>query len=152
MHRHGIRPRIAVTNGIKAWGQVQRFLCQRCKKSFTLLTEFLLPFKHYVVTEIEGALHHIFQGGELSKAPSGASESTLRRWRDEYKSKIQEWSGSLEDLEDMMLQKYGTPSLIRLMSDPLVRLEEILSRLPPLPFHWPVMIKALWWFAKSHPL
>jgi hypothetical protein len=109
----------------------------------------LLPFKHYIVTEIEGALRHIFQGGEISKAPSGASESTLRRWRDEYKPKIQEWSGRLEDL---ILSQCRNPELIRLSFDPLARLAEVLSRLPPLPGNWPVMVKALWWLAKSHPL
>ena len=149
MHRHGVRPRIAVTSGDKAWRQVQRFICNRCKKSFTRLTEFLLPFKHYVVTEIEGALRHIFQGGELSKAPSGASESTLRRWRDEYKPQIQEWSGRVEDL---ILRQCRASGLIRWTLDPLARLAEVLSRLPPLPGNWPVMIKALWWLSKSHPL
>jgi hypothetical protein len=91
----------------------------------------------------------MFQGGELSKAPSGASESTLRRWRDEYKSQIQEWSGRLEDL---ILRQCRIPGLIGLTFDPLARLAEILSRLPPLPGNWPVMVKTLWWLSKSHPL
>jgi hypothetical protein len=135
---------------VKAWSQVQRFFCQGCKKSFTRLTEFLLPFKHYIVTEIEGALQHIFKGGELSKAPSGASESTLRRWRNEYQPKIQEWSGRLEDL---MIGQCRTPDLLRLTFDPLARLAEVNTRLPPLlPGNWPVMVKTLWWLAKSHPL
>jgi hypothetical protein len=109
----------------------------------------LLPFKHYVVAEIEGALRHIFQGGELSKAPSGASESTLQRWCDEYKPKLQEWVGRLEDLSNQMCH---IPSLVRMISDPLVRLEAVLSQLPLLPSRWPIMIKTLWWVAKSHPL
>jgi hypothetical protein len=99
--------------------------------------------------EIEGALRHIFQGGELSKAPSGASESTLRRWRDEYQPKLQEWVGRLEDLGDQMCR---ISSLVRMISDPLVRLEKVLCQLPPLPSHWSLMIKALWWLTKSHPL
>jgi hypothetical protein len=99
--------------------------------------------------EIEEALQHIFQGGEISKAPSGASESTLRRWRDEYQLQIQEWSGRLE----AMISPQGwTVGLIRLSSDPLLRLAEVLLRLPSLPAHWSVMVKALWWLTKSHPL
>jgi hypothetical protein len=113
------------------------------------LTEFLLPFKHYVASEIEGALHHIFQGGELSKAPSGASESTLRRWRDEYKPRVQEWIGRLEEL---IMRPYQTPGLVRLTSDPLARLAEVISRLPPLPGNFPVMVQTVWWLVKSHPL
>jgi hypothetical protein len=109
----------------------------------------LLPFKHYVAVEIEGALRHVFQGGELSKAPSGASESTLRRWRDEYKRKIQEWGGRLDGMVQHLCRP---PRLIGLISNPLARLEEALSRLPALPSGWPVMVKTLWWMAKSHPL
>jgi hypothetical protein len=113
------------------------------------LPEFLLPFKHYVVSEIEEALRHIFQGRELSKAPSGASENTLRRWRDEYQSKIQEWNGRLEEL---ILCRCSTPGLIGMKFNPLVKLEEILSQLPQLPCKWQVMIKAIWWLKKTHPL
>jgi len=138
--------RIAITNGAKAWSQVERFLCCGCRRSFTQLTHLLLPFKHYVAEEIEEALRHVFRGGEISKTPSGASESTLRRWRDEFQSKIQEWSGRLEEILD--IPKAG---LIR-WPDPLRRLEEVMSRLPPLPGKWPVMTGALWWLSKPHPL
>lgn len=149
VHRHGVRPRIAITNGDKTWSQVQRFLCQSCKTSFTLLSGFLLPFKHYAAAEIEAALQHIFRGGEISKAPSGASESTLRRWRFEFTPKIQEWSGKLGE---MIIRQCRTPGLVGLAFDPLARLAEVLSRLPPLPGNWPVMVQAFWWLAKSHPL
>jgi hypothetical protein len=94
-------------------------------------------------------LRHIFQGGELSKSPVGASESTLRRWRDEYQPKLQEWAGRLEAL---IMGQRPTPGLIGLTFDPLARLEEVLSGLPPLPSDWSLMIKTLWWLTKSHPL
>jgi hypothetical protein len=64
-------------------------------------------------------LRHIFQGGELSKSPVGASESTLRRWRDEYQPKLQEWAGRLEAL---IMGQRPTPGLIGLTFDPLARL------------------------------
>jgi hypothetical protein len=99
-----------------------------------------------VAEEIEEALRHIFRGGEISKTPSGAAESTLRRWRDEFQSKIQEWSGRLEEI--LAIPQAG---LIR-WPDPLRRLEEAMSRLPPLPGKWPVMTGALWWLNKPHPL
>ena len=106
----------------------------------------LLPFKHYVAPEIEDALRHIFRGGEISKTPSAAAESTLRRWRDEYRSKLQEWSGRLEEMLDI-----PAAGLIR-QPDPMQRLEEVISRLPPLPDRWPVLTAALWWLRKPHPL
>jgi hypothetical protein len=108
----------------------------------------LVPFKHFVASEIEGALRHIFGGGELAKAPSGASESTLRRWRDEFSRQMQEWAGALEA---MIFQQYHQAfSLVRLSCHPLQRLEAALSKLPDyLPAQWPVMVKTIWWLKKS---
>jgi len=129
---------------------VARFLCSACGKTFTRLPEFLLPFKHYVAAEIEEALRHIFKGYELSKAPSGASESTLRRWRNEFNSQMQNWAGTLEAM--IFQRSHQAPSLVRLLTDPLKRLEEALSNLPDLPSQWPAMVKTLWWLSTSHPL
>ncbi len=109
-----------------------------------------MPFKHYVASEIEGALRHIFGGGELSKAPSGAAESTLRRWRNEFSRQMQEWAGSLEAM--IFQRSHQASSLVRLLSNPLKRLEEALSKLQDLPSQWPAMVKTLWWLKKSHPL
>ena len=150
VHGHGARPRQATTNGVKNWCQVQRFLCPRCKKTFTRLPYFLVPFKHYVASEIEGALRHIFNGGKISKAPSGAAESTLWRWRNEFSRQMQEWAGLLEAKIFRLSRR--APSFVRLLSHPLKRLEEALSHLPTLPFQWTVMVKTLWWLNPSHPL
>jgi len=76
--------------------RVWRFRCTACGKTFTRLPSFLLPFKHYVVKEIEGVMRHLCDGGKLSQAPSAAEESTLRRWWKEYSVKMQEWAGLLE--------------------------------------------------------
>jgi hypothetical protein len=132
---------------------VQRFLCPRCKKTFTRLPDFLVPFKHYVASEIEGALRHIFEGGQISKAPSGAAESTLWRWWKEFKQKLPQWAGLLEAMRfSASGGSHQASSLVRLLSNPLQRLEEALSKLQDLPPQWPVMVKTLWWLSTSHPL
>jgi hypothetical protein len=95
-------------------------------------------------------LRHIFQGKELSKAPSGASESTLRRWRDEYQPKLQEWAGLLEAL--IFILTGNSIPLLKISINPLKRLEQVLSFLPALPEQWAVITKALWWLSKTHPL
>jgi hypothetical protein len=110
----------------------------------------LLSRKHYIAAEIENVVGHLLAGGKVSDAPSVADASTMRRWLKEYSQKLAQWAGSLED---MISQGSGqAPSLVRLISNPLKRLEETLSRLPPLPSRWTVMVKALWWLENSHPL
>ncbi len=150
MHRHGARQRQAITTGFKEWCQVQRFCCSTCGKTFTRLPYFLLPFKHYIASEIEGVLRHLFDGGKLSESPSGADESTLRRWRNEFGSKMREWAGALESRVFKLTR--GPPDFIKLLSHPLKRLEAALFRLPALPSQWTVMAKTLWWLKTSHPL
>ena len=130
--------------------RVWRFRCTACGKTFTRLPSFLLPFKHYVVKEIEGVMRHLCDGGKLSLAPSAAEESTLRRWWKEYSAKMQEWAGLLESRT--YEPSCQAPSIIKLSIHPLKRLETTLSRLLPLPPHWAVMVKVLYWLNISHPL
>ena len=134
--------------GIKKWCSILRFCCRVCGKTFTLLPAYLLPFKQYTVQEIEGALRHLYEGGQLAKAPTSAEESTLRRWRREFSYKLQQWAGSLESrIYDLCGQ---TPN--PLLSHPFKRLERILSELSALPSRWAVITKTIWWFNSSHPL
>lgn len=93
---------------------------------------------------------HLLAGGKLSELYCAADASTMRRWLKEFSQKLAQWAASLED---MIFQRSSlAPSLVRLLSNPLKRLEEALSRLPPLPSRWTVMVKALWWLENSHPL
>jgi hypothetical protein len=145
----GTRPRIAIVQGVKHWCRAQRFFCPRCKKVFTRLPAFLLPFKHYIAPEIEGVLRHLYNGNSLIKSPCAADESTLRRWWKEFKQKLLQWGSRLEARIFQVTQQ--TPSFFH-NSHALRRLEEILSKLPPLPTWWAVMIKTLWWLENTHPL
>jgi hypothetical protein len=129
---------------------VDRFLCTACGKTFTLLPDFLLPFKHYTAGEIEGALRHFFGGGRLTNSSSGAADSTLRRWWKEFSQKLPQWAGSLEAQVFKLFNR--TPSFIEMSSLPLTRLQKVLSQLPALPSSWTVIVKTLWWLNPSHPL
>jgi len=129
---------------------VDRFLCTACGKTFTLLPDFLLPFKHYTAAEIEGVLRHFFGGGRLSELHSEADESTLRRWWKEFSQKLPQWAGSLEAQVFKLFNR--TPSFIEMSSLPLTRLQKVLSQLPALPSSWTVIVKTLWWLNPSHPL
>jgi hypothetical protein len=113
------------------------------------LPDFLLPFKHYVAAEIEGVLRHLFNGGKLIKSPSLADDSTLRRWWNEFRCKLPQWAGLLE--ARIFRLSHQAPGFLH-YSHPLERLEEVLSKLPPLPSEWTVMVKTLWWLSTSHPL
>jgi hypothetical protein len=100
--------------------------------------------------EIEEVLNHYWDGGKLSEAPSGASESTLSRWCQEFGEEMVGWAGMLE----ARLSRIGRPiaGLVGCLSHPLKRLEETLSSLPALPAQWAVITKTLWWLKNSHPL
>jgi len=134
---------------VKKWCLVWRFRCPGCGKTFTRLPSFLLPFKQYVVGEVEGVLCHLFDGGNLAGSPSGADESTLRCWWHEFSRSLVQWAGALESL--LLRLSRRAPSLVR-CSPPLKRLEEALSWLPSLPSRWATMVKTLWWLLPSHPL
>ncbi len=96
-------------------------------------------------------MRHCLDGGKFPDLSfSDASESTVRRWLKEFGQKLLQWAGALETrIFSLSGQIRG---IIRSSTHPLKRLEEALSRLPPLPAWWPVMVKTLWWLRNSHPL
>lgn len=136
--------------GEKKWCRVRRFRCPHCRKTFTRLPHFLIPFKHYMAREIEHVLRSILEGCPLTLVSSGAEESTLRRWQKEFKRKLQSWAGSLESKASGLFGEY--PDLLSIPFHPLKRLEQALSRLPALPPAWPVLVKALHLINPSYPL
>jgi hypothetical protein len=126
--------------GVRRLVTVRRFRCITCKRTFTRLPDFLLPFKRYVATEIEAVLRHIYDGGVLSRSSCEADERTQWRWKGEFHRKLKEWAGILESW--VFTLHHRLPNLFRYISHPLKRLEEDLSHLPPLPSHWAVLVKA----------
>jgi len=73
----------------------------------------------------------------------------MRRWWNEFNSKMQQWAGLLESKVYELIER--VPGLLH-CSHPLKRLEEALSHLPALPSCWAVMTRTLWWLKTSHPL
>jgi len=146
---HGTRKRLTRVQGVRQWCEVRRFICSRCRKTFTLLPDYLLPFKHYTALEIEAVLRHLFDGGKLSESPSGAGERTLRRWYSEFSHKLPEWAGALGSRAFELSHRV---SVLMSQSHVLARLEEAISCFPALPSRWAVMVKALYWLKTSHPL
>ena len=126
-----------------------RFRCSRCGKTFTRLPSFVLPYKQYVVGEVEGVLRQLSDDGNLSRAACGADGSTLERWQREFSRSLPQWAGALESLT---LRLTGRMPKLVVSSHPLKRLEEALSLLPALPLRWATMVKTLWWLWISHPL
>jgi hypothetical protein len=108
-----------------------------------------LPFKHYIALEIEAVLRHLFEGGKLAGAPSGADERTIRRWWKEFRHKLPQWAGALSSRSFEISRR--VQSLVR-HSHALGMLEEAVGRFPVLSSRWPVMVKALYWLKTSHPL
>jgi hypothetical protein len=149
LHRHGSCSRQYISQGQKQYCQVERFYCPACYKSFTRLPPFLLPFKRYTADEIEMALQHLADGGTLAQAPGEADERTLRRWWQEFRPKVQDWTGQLEAILFHLRQRVS--NLTRLAVNPLGRLKAILDKYAGLPSHWTLLVKALYWLQKSHP-
>jgi hypothetical protein len=150
VHGHGTRKRHAIIDAVKKWFLVDRFLCTACGKTFTLLPDFLLPFKHYTAAEIEGVLRHLADDGRYAQSRSEADESTLRRWWNEFSYQMQQWAGSLESKALQLYQR--VPDYLSLLANPLERLQNVLLQLPPLPTWWTALVKSLWWLNPTHPL
>jgi hypothetical protein len=138
-----------MSDGVKQWCQVERFICSHCKKTFTRLPPYLLPFKHYIASEIEGVLRHLLGGGTYDRSPSLAEVSTIKRWWKEFSHKLLQWAALLEALIYTFSQQSAH---LTNHFDLLKRLEEALAKLPALPTRWPVMVKTFWWLSTSHPL
>jgi len=88
-------------------------------------------------------LRHLADGGQLSQTPSGAEESTLRRWWKKLGSQLPHWAGALE--ARALALSGQAPHLLARVSHPFQRLEKALSQLPPLPARWAVITRTLWW-------
>jgi hypothetical protein len=136
--------------GEKKWCKVRRFLCTGCRKSFTRLPDFLIPYKHYVVREIEQFIRNMENGFSFNQTETGAEESTLRRWQKEFQGKMQVWAGKLESLAYTYFDKGA--HLLSIPLKPLLRLEQAVARLPELPSRWTLFVQALHWLSPSHPL
>ena len=137
--KHGKRKRHVIKQ-VKVWYKVQRYRCQ-CGKTYTLLLEFMLPYKHYAAPEIEQVLHK----QENPTAPPHecvAEESTLRRWKLEFPNKLNALAAFFESMANISMTQ---------LLPPLRRLYNALASLahPPLKH-----IRLAWAFfvSRCHPV
>ena len=136
--------------GEKCWYKVSRYLCVgRCKKTFTALLPNMLENKHYCASEIEGALYGLEEGLSVNDLKISAEESTIRRWKREFKTVIPALSSKLEALAQIFFQR--TASLSSATLNPLKRLENALGLLETPCTGWPILARAFF-RALSHPL
>jgi hypothetical protein len=119
---------------------VQRIRCANCGKTRTLLLANMLPYKHYAAYEIE----QVLQTQENSTVPPhecGAEESTLRRWKLEYPSKLSALAAFFESLTNVSKTN---------LLPPLQRLYNVLVSLAQPP---PNHSRLAWaFFILSHPV
>lgn len=143
LHGHGTRKRHVRVGGNKIWYRIRRFRCPVCKKTFTLLEPCMIPYKHYAAVEIEDALKDIAAGVPFSQNSCVAEESTLRRWKRDFFSVIQEFIGQLLSLTALDIM----PKL-----DIFQRLISLLTLLEthiftPLPVEWCNLVKLYYYIS-----
>lgn len=68
------------------WIIIQRVVCCGCGKTHAIIPDFIMPYKHYVIADIEGVLRGIFDGVAYEHVETSASISTVKRWYGEFKS------------------------------------------------------------------
>ena len=137
--------------GKKVWYRIRRYLCVGdCKKSCTSLLPFMLPHKHYNAFDIEGALVAFEKTIHINRVETGAEESTLRRWKRQFRTVIPVLCSKLEVLAKEFFKK--ETSLVSLPSSPMRRLKLALDLLEsPYP-QWSILGRAFFRAMLSHPL
>lgn len=73
---------------------MKRFRCCVCRKTFTVLKRFMLPFKHHAASEIEEVLSGDKECG------THADERTIGRWRKAFHTVLPALCTLLEDLAE----------------------------------------------------
>lgn len=148
--RHEVRRRHVIENATKVWMQVIRLLCRgECKTTCTQLLPNMLPHKHYCAEEVQEALQSQEDGTPICQLQTSADESTLRRWRSEFRTVLTILSGTMESIAATMRQ--SVEPLLRMADTPLARLREALLALETLPAGWSYLARAYFW-CHTHPV
>jgi hypothetical protein len=113
-----------------------------------MLLPFMLPDKHYSGPEIEEALSDFEEGVVVNRVETGAEESTLRRWKRQFRSTIPILTTKIEALVQCWFQKTLPLSTT---DSPLGRLKKALELVEVFPSGWTILA---WSFfqALAHPL
>lgn len=109
----------------------------------------MLPHKHYCAAEVEEVLHAEETGLPTGQLRTQADESTVRRWRNEFSTVLDNLSGTLEAIATMIR---GKPKpLLKMAGSSFKRLREAVATLEELPPGWTHLSRAFFW-RFSHPV
>ena len=114
-----------------------------------MLLPFMLPHKHYSGPEIEEVLSVFEAGASVNSVETGAEESTLQRWKQQFRSLIPLLSGQLEELAHQFFDKKTSLSIIP--DRPLWRLKRALGLLEAPDPGWTILGRSFF-LALAHPL
>ena len=90
LHSNGKRKRFLIRNDHREELYLKRYRCSKCGHSVLAAAEGMLPYKHYAASEIEAVVDD--EGSHKEVLPA-VEESTVRRWRREVNSWIQQALG-----------------------------------------------------------
>ena len=101
---HGNYPRKAKDERQAYRVEIKRWLCKVCGRTMSVLPDFLLSFRHYVVRVVEGVLENRLER-KLSWAEVKAKNSsgdmpalrTKQRWCKSYGGEASRWLGAVEE-------------------------------------------------------
>jgi len=82
---------------------IKRWFCKLCHGTISVLPDFLLSFRHYVVPEIQAVIEARFDGGktwavlEAECAEAGApARRTMQRWCGSFAEQASRWLGAVQ--------------------------------------------------------
>lgn len=97
LHKHGSYKRTVVTKHSVLIIPIYRWKCSNCSQSYSLLPDFLSPYKVFIGWIQESvAFRHFIQGNSynniqssiVSEHAGGISSRTLKRWVSQWRKKI----------------------------------------------------------------
>jgi hypothetical protein len=85
------------------WVRIQRWLCRLCHRTLSVLPDFLLAFRHYLVRVIQAVIEARFGGGRTWARLEGecAREGipalrTMQRWCVSFEEQASRWLGAVQ--------------------------------------------------------
>lgn len=128
---------------------MHRYRCvDGCGRTFTVLHPWMLPYKHYNALEIEDVLSEDAPDEGNAGGTSGAEESTIGRWKGQFRAVLPVLATKLEALVTFCLG--GSISLVESDGD-LQRVYRAVSYLEKVPEGSSRLGRAFY-LAMAHPL
>ena len=94
---------------------IKRWFCKLCHRTISVLPDFLLAFRHYVVPVIQAVLEARCECGKLwaaleaEYAETGPAKQTIQRWCSSFAQQASRWLGAVQ--ATLAQQDSGSPWL-----------------------------------------